>query len=128
MKAKNFLEFLNEELQDDVTGKYQSLKKGVLDLVNETVKSTELVDSQNFISNYLENPDSNVLEGFVEESEIFDFYLKYKGDVDEMLTDSEYFDKPPRENDIFSLYDVIIDGTKKSVKKTLNVIKNEMFK
>jgi len=130
MKPKDFLEFFNEdlsELQSKVSGKYQTLKRGTLELVHNTIKSDELVDIQNFVSEYVDNQESKMLEGFIEESEVFDFYLKHKGDIDEMLTDKKFFDEPPTDNDIYSLYDFVIVGTKKAVVDTLREIKTENF-
>ena len=130
MKPRNFLEFLNEdlsELQSKVSGKYQTLKRGTLELIHNTINSDELVDVQNFISEYADSQESKTLEGFIEESDIFEFYLKHKGDIDELMTDKNFFDEPPKDNEIFSLYDFVIVGTKKAVIDVLKELEKELF-
>lgn len=126
---KKYLEFVNEDIsgfEEKITGDFKSLKRGVLELIDNTIKSSDLVDYQNFIDKYLNNQDT-VIEGFVEDNEIFDFYLKYKGDIDELLSDREFFDEPPRDNDVFSLYDYIITGTKKAFVECLQILQDEIF-
>ena len=126
---KNFLEFLNEDIssfEEKITGNYKSLKRGILKLIDGTINSSEIVNYQNFIDKYIESSDT-VIENFVEDNDIFNFYLKYKGDIDELLTNKEFFDKSARDNDVFSLYDYIIVGTKFSVKECLKIIQEEIF-
>lgn len=120
---------LNEDIsafEEKITGKYKSLKRGILELIDGTINSSELVNYQNFINKYIEDPDT-VIENFVEDSDVFNFYLKYKGDIDELLADKEFFDKSARENDIFSLYDYIIVGTRESVFDGMEILQDEIF-
>ena len=120
---------LNEDItsfEDKITGKYKSLKRGVLEIIDGTINSSELVNYQNFINKFIESPDT-VIEGFVEDNDVFDFYLKHKGDIDELLVDKEFFDESARDNDIFSLYDYIIVGTQHAVTECMKIIQKEMF-
>jgi len=120
---------LNEDIssfEEKITGLYKSLKRGILELIDGTINSSELVNYQNYINKYIDERDV-VLEGFVEDNDIFDFYLKYKGDIDELLVDEEFFDKSARENDVFSLYDYIIVGTKFGLTECMSIIQEEIF-
>lgn len=120
---------LNEDIrsfEEKIQGQYKSLKRGILEIIDNTINSSELVKYQNFIDKYIEEPDT-VIEGFVEDNDIFDFYLKYKGDIDELLTNKEFFDKSARDNDVFSLYDYVIVGTKIAVEECMKIIQDEIF-
>ena len=120
---------LNEDVssfEEKITGSYKSLKRGALELIDGTINSSELVKYQNFINKYIEESDT-VIEGFIEDNDIFNFYLKYKGDIDELLVEKEFFDKSARENDIFSLYDYLIVGTKFAVKDIMEILQEEIF-
>lgn len=120
---------LNEDIsnfEDKITGDYKSLKRGILELIDNTINSSELVNYQNFINKYVEESDT-IIETFVEDNDIFNFYLKYKGDIDELLVDIEFFDKTARDNDVFSLYDYIIVGTKEAVVNGMKIIQEEIF-
>jgi len=120
---------LNEDIssfEEKITGNYKSLKRGILELIDGTISSSELVKYQNFINKYTNEPDT-VVEGFVEDNDIFNFYLKYKGDIDEFLVEKEFFDKSARDNDIFSLYDYVIVGTKLAVQDGMKILQEEIF-
>lgn len=126
---KKYNEFINEDIssfEDKITGSYKSLKRGVLELVDKTIQSSDLVNFQNFMSKYLNDSDT-VVENFVEESDIFEFYLKYKGDIDELLSDKDFFDDSARDNDVFALYDYVIVGTKKAFVECVKILQEEMF-
>jgi len=120
---------LNEDIssfEEKITGKYKSLKRGILELIDGTINSEELVNYQNFINKYIE--DSNtVIENFVEDNDIFNFYLKYKGDIDELLTDIDFFEESARHNDVFSLYDYMMVGTRIAVAECMKILQEEIF-
>lgn len=124
---------LNEDItsfEDKISGEYKSLKRGVLDLIGGTINSSELSNYKNFIDEYISSgykKENEVISEFVEDNDIFNFYLKYKGDIDELLTDKEFFDQPGKDNDIFSLYDYVIVGTKLAVYNCVETIQNDMF-
>jgi len=120
---------LNEDIssfEEKITGQYKSLKRGILKLIDGTINSSELVNYQNFINKYIEETDT-IIENFVEDNDVFNFYLKYKGDIDELLVDKEFFDKTARENDIFSLYDYVIVGTREAVIDGMIILQKEIF-
>ena len=127
-----YRDFLNEDLKDTFKDKideyYKSLKIGTLDLIQKSVKNyDELVNVQNFISNYIENPEGAELVEFTEEGDIYEFYLKFQVNIDEICNDTEYFTKTPQENNIFSLYDFIIQGTKYAVVECMKIMNKELF-
>jgi len=123
----SFNEFLNENFEEQfnnkIGSKYQSLKKGLIKLLNNQL-SGDATKVQNFIDVYIETDSNEVLEGFVEDADIMDFYLKHQSDVDQILADNNYYDDPP---DVTSLYDYIIDGTFDAVVYCMEDMKKEIY-
>jgi hypothetical protein len=128
-KYKDFMtEGLQDTFGDKLSEKYRSLKIGILDLVQKSVKDyEELVNVQNFMNKYTEDPDSVEFVEFVEEGDIYEFYLKFQTSIDELCSDKDYFSKPPKDNNVFSLYDYIIVGTKYAVSECMKEMTSEMF-
>ena len=129
MKTWNkFFEALDDTVGDKISEKYKSIKKGILELLDKQLgdDANELGNVQNFITDFLE--ENETLDEFVENSDIFDFYLKYQSDIDSILDDEGYFDEAPTSNNIYSLYDYVIEGSKFAVNKALEIIKEEIFK
>jgi hypothetical protein len=130
---KNFTQYfkmnedLDSELRDKISSDYKSLKRGILELIEKTVDESEkLINVQNFMNDYIDDEDL-ILEEFVENNDIYDFYLKYQSDIDSILSDNDYYDKSPSELSVFSLYDYVIEGTKESVKMCIEEMYDELF-
>lgn len=128
-KYKDFMyESLEDKYKDKLSGNYESLKRGILVLLDNSVEdSDKLINVQNFINNYIENDKNSTMIGLVDDAEIFEFWNKYKEQIDEICSDKKYFDKSPTENNIFSVYDFMINATKFAVKETLKSIENDLF-
>lgn len=138
MKIEKYNNFINEKLDfDDIRERlddnYSELKNGLIEMIEESLKgSTEVVnmiDIENFIGDYISSgKDASMIDGIIEDNDIFNFYLKYQSDIDELLNDTKYMDKSPKENNVYSLYDVVIDGTKQSILEALKMINKSLFK
>lgn len=125
-KYKEFMfEALQDQLKDKLGEQYVSLKRGILDLLDKSVENnTELVAVQNLIHNYIENPEKTTINGFVDDNEIFDFYLKYQADLDELCNEHHFFTE---DHNVFSLYKYVIEGTKFGVTAALQIMEKELF-
>lgn len=138
MKIEKYNNFINEKLdfndiRERLDDDYSELKNGLIEMIEESLKgSTEVVnmiDIENFIGDYISSgKDASMIDGIIEDNDIFNFYLKYQSDIDELLNDTKYMDKSPKENNVYSLYDVVIDGTKQSVLEALKMINKNLFK
>jgi len=119
--------FINEGFKDEFRNKlgdsYSSLKRGILELLDNTLKG-DVTKLQSFMNSYIE-PDSNeILDGLVEDADLMDTYLKFQSDVDQILLDNNYYDDPP---EVESLYDYVIDGTFDAVVYCMEEMLKELF-
>lgn len=128
-KYKDFLhENLEDKFKDKIGEDYNSLKRGILLLIEDSVDNTdELVDVQNFINKSIEGLDNNPIIGFIDDSDIFDFYLKYQSDFDEICNRNGWYSKTGTEENIFSLYQYIINGSKFGLTQCLKILEKELF-
>lgn len=123
---KKYLQFIKEtkETNEDpeIESKFKELKDEIKSLIEETLKntkgefkSTERSDFSEFKDRFLKSPDDVKIEGLINDSDIYDFYLKFRNDIDELLNDINFFDEIPSEMNSFGLYEYIIKGTQKAV-------------
>ena len=128
-KYKDFLyESLDDKFKDKLDEKYISLKRGILLLLEDSIENTEeLVDVQNYINKSSNDLDTNPLIGLVDDGDIFDFYLKYQSDIDEICNNNSWFTKTASEENVFSLYQYIISGSKFGVRQCLKIMEKELF-
>jgi hypothetical protein len=130
--SKVYSDLLYESLVDKVENKlgdkYVSLKRGLLDLIEKSEPDFgEPVKVHDFIVTYLEDPQAGTLEDFVDDGDIFNFYLKFQADIDLVCRDRNYFSRVPQEQDIVSLYDYVIEGTKYSIEMIMKNFRDEIF-
>lgn len=125
-------ENLDDKVKDKLSNTYKSLKRGVILIIEQSLPDNEKenIDSlKKVLKDIREKEIDNLkLEGLIENSDIYNFYLKYQNDIDELLKDEKYFEITPKENVIYSLYDFVIDGTKKAINFIVEIIEKEIEK
>jgi len=120
---EGFLSNLEGKLSKD----YYGAKKYVLDLLDKSLNSSELLDLQNFIKSFLEDKSDAYITGLNDDSELFEFYVKYQVELDELLSKEDFFAIEPKKMSIFSVYDYVVEASEKSLKLLLKNIQDEVF-
>ena len=129
---KKYLQFITEsdETQEpetsDITAnpdesKFTELKEEVKSMIEKTVENSG-GDFESFKDKFIKTPEDIKIEGLINDSDIYDFYLKYRNDIDELLNDIKYFDEVPSESNTFGLYDFTINGTERAVSEIVKKI------
>jgi deoxyribodipyrimidine photolyase len=120
--VKKYLQFIKEadeaEVQTPETktdnSKYTELSSEVKSMIEKTIENSG-GEFKSFTEKFIKSPEDVKIEGFINDSDIYEFYLKFRNDIDELLNDIKYFDEVPSESNTFGLYDYIINGTEKAV-------------
>jgi hypothetical protein len=123
LKENIINEGFEDELRGKLSDKYLSLKRGILDLLDKALNS-DATKLQDFVNKFIDPESEEILDGFVEDADIFDFYLKYQSDIDQILLDHNYYDDLP---EVESLYDYVIDGTFDAVVYCMEEMKKELY-
>jgi hypothetical protein len=120
---KKYLQFIKEadetteaqpaEKSQD-TGKYTELKDEVKSMIEKTIEKNG-GEFKSFVDKFTKSPEDTKIEGFINDSDIYEFYLKFRNDIDELLNNIKYFNEVPSDSNTFGLYDYIIHGTEKAV-------------
>jgi len=123
---KKYLQFIKEA--DEPTeaqptekvdsGKYTELKDEVKSMIEKTIEKSG-GEFKSFVDKFIKSPEDVKIEGFINDSDIYEFYLKFRNDIDELLNDIKYFNEVPSESNTFGLYDYIINGTEKAVSQVV---------
>jgi len=82
-------------------------------MIEKTVENSGGEVNQ-FIESFIKNPEDVKVDGFINDSDIYDFYLKWRNDIDEVLNDVKFFDNTPNSQNSFGLYEYVIKGTEKA--------------
>jgi hypothetical protein len=120
MRLKKYFEFINEDVENELAtendeNQFSELKSDLEEMIGKSLKTSDTKTQQDFIDAYIRNPEDTQIEGLVNDSDIYEFYLKYRNDIDELLSKYKFYDESPSEMNSFSLYDYLIQGTKKAI-------------
>lgn len=132
---KKYLQFIKEADEVNPTGDVEknetdasdsSKFEDVIDELKSMIENT--IDKsggelKSFISSYIKNPEDVKIEKLINDSDVYDFYLKWRNDIDEILSDINFFDELPTENNAFGLYEYVIKGTQKAILEFIKMIK-----
>lgn len=105
----------NEEETDVIVSVSDEIKS----MIESTIENSG-GEFNSFIDSYKKDPNSVKIEGLINDSDIYDFYLKYRNDIDEILSEVKFYDEIPSEINTFGLYDYIITGTTRAVSEFIN--------
>lgn len=104
------------------SSKYTDIIEEVKSMIEKTIDESG-GEFDSFIKSYIKNPKDIKVRGFINDSDIYDFYLKWRNDIDEILNDIKFFDQLPTENNSFGLYEYVIKGTEKAFIEVAKMIK-----
>jgi deoxyribodipyrimidine photolyase len=118
---KKYLKFIKEDKVNESpieksqdSNKYTELKDEVKSMIEKTIEKSG-GEFKSFVDKFIKSPEDVKIEGFINDSDIYEFYLKFRNDIDELLNNIKYFNEVPSESNTFGLYDYIINGTERAV-------------
>ena len=121
---KKYIEFIKEadETVENDTSKFTEVKDEIKSMIEKTIEKSG-GEFSSFVDSFKKNPEDVKVEGFINDSDIYDFYLKWRNDIDEKLNNIKYFDQVPSKNNSFGLYEYVIKGTEKAFKEFVDDLK-----
>lgn len=116
-KIRKYNDFLFEAVDD----KYSEVVEAIKDMIKSTIDKSG-GEFKQFIESFLQNPEDVKILGLINDADVYEFYLKYRNQIDELLNEINYFSEVPSDNNIYGLYDFTIQGTLKSVIEFVKLI------
>lgn len=122
--VKRYLEFIkeaNEEVQKVDSSKYTEIKDEIKSMIEKTIEKSG-GEFTSFVDKFVKEPEDVKIEGLINDSDLYDFYLKFRNDIDEILNDIKFFGNAPSEVNAIGLYDYLIKGTQKSIEEAVKLL------
>lgn len=116
----------NSEKEQSSESTETDIPDEVKDVVKEMIEKTvenKGGEFKSFIEKYIESTEDVKIEGLINDSDIFDFYLKYRQYIDPILNNINFFNKNPKELNKLGLYDFSIEGTKVAIDEIVRSLK-----
>ena len=122
-KFTSILESLIDKL--NIEEELSELQNDLIEMVDDTVNTEDDDLKIETIKSYIEDSSTTIV-GLVNDSDIFDLYLKYKNQFDVILFEIEHFKKSPESiGTVSSLYEYIIESTKIGVQEVFKKMVSE---
>jgi len=122
MRYLKYFQYIKEadETQNQ-SNKFSELTEEVKKMIETTIENSG-GEFNSFVDSFVKSPEDIQVEGFINDSDIYDFYLKWRNDIDEVLNDINFFDEAPTQSNSFGLYEYTINGTKKAFEEIVGRI------
>jgi len=124
--VKKYLQFIkeaNEETKVD-SSKYTEIKGEIKSMIEKTIENSG-GEFDSFVDKFAKEPDEVKIEGLINDSDLYDFYLKFRNDIDEILNDLKFFGNAPSDINAIGLYDYLIKGTQKAIEEAVKLLAEE---
>jgi hypothetical protein len=110
------------ETDESDSSKFTEIKDEIKSMIEKTIEKSGGELNQ-FVDSFNKNPEDVKIEGFINDSDIYEFFLKWRNDIDEVLNDIKFFDENPVEINAIGLYDYVIKGTERALQEVVKMIK-----
>jgi hypothetical protein len=107
--------------ESDDPSKYTEVTDEIKKLIEGTIDKSGGEFNQ-FVESFIKNPEDIKIEGLINDSDVYDFYLKYRNQIDEVLNSVKFYQTDPEEMNVFGLYDYMIKGTQKSIEEFVKML------
>lgn len=114
-KYKQFLLLEADENKSDIS---QEIKDELKSMIEKTIEKSG-GDFNSFTDKFIKEPDDIKIEGLINDSDLFDFYLKWRNDVDPILNDMRFYDQSPSKLGVVGLYEYVVKGTQKAIEEVV---------
>lgn len=120
-EADEVEEVQSQQETDSDSSKFNDVKDDVKSMIEKTIEQSG-GEFSSFVDSFVKNPEDVKIEGFINDSDVYEFYLKWRNDIDEILNDVKFFGEAPTEINAFGLYEYVIKGTEQSMNEFVKML------
>ena len=114
---RSFTQLIKEE--NEFYKKFDNISDDVKDKIEKTIKNSG-GEYSSFLEAFIKESDVKI-EKLINDSDVYDFYLKYIDDIDVILNDIKFFNESPSSKNTFGLYNYLVLGTNEAIRE---IVKN----
>lgn len=109
---------INENIASklNINPELEELQNDLIKIIDDNVTTDNTDLGLKLIQSFIEDIDTTII-GLINDSDVFDFYIKHRNQIDSTLSDNNHFNIPPSDLGTNSIYDYIIKSTKISIQE-----------
>lgn len=121
---KRYQQFILEDNNTNSMDISEEIKNEVKKMIESTIDKSG-GELSSFIDKFIESSEDVKIEGLINDSDIFDFYLKWRNDIDPILNKINFFDESPSKFGSLGLYEYVVSGTNRAIELIVSDIKGQ---
>ncbi len=86
---KNYRLFEEAETTSEVN---TDLKNDISEMIKKSLDTEDEETFNKFLKSFVRNPEESQIQGLINDSDVYEFYLKYRNDIDELLSKVNFYD------------------------------------
>lgn len=122
-KFTKILESLSDNL--NIEEEFIDLENELIQMIDDTTNSDDNDLKMETMRSYISDNSTTII-GLVNDSDVFDLYLKYRNNFDSILSEIDHFSKSPNNiGTVNSVYEYIIESTKIGIQELFKKLLGE---
>ena len=122
MRIKKYTQFITESDEVIKDSTFDGIKDDVRKMIEDTIKSSGGESVKSFAKNYKDNPNDVKIEGLINDDQVYDFWLKYENEIDELLNKVKFFEESPDEINALGTYKYVIASTNRAILEIVRML------
>ena len=113
---KRYSEYIREAeetVKKKVSGP-DEIKAAVKEKIESTIKKSGGEYSA-FVDKFAKDPESVQIEGLISDDQIYDFWMKFENDIDELLNGVGFFDQSPVSMNVIGVYKYVVSSAREAI-------------
>ena len=124
---KRYSEYIREAeetVKKKVSGP-DEIKAAVKEKIESTIKKSGGEYSA-FVDKFAKDPESVQIEGLISDDQIYDFWMKFENDIDELLNGVSFFDQSPVSMNVIGVYKYVVSSAREAINLVVGMLRDEI--
>lgn len=124
---KRYSEYIREAeetVKKKVSGP-DEIKAAVKEKIESTIKKSGGEYSA-FVDKFAKDPESVQIEGLISDDQIYDFWMKFENDIDELLNGVGFFDQSPVSMNVIGVYKYVVSSAREAINLVVGMLCDEI--
>ena len=101
----------------NIDPEFEELQNELVTIIDNSTNSDDTELKLKTMNSYIDDIETTII-GLINDSDVFDFYIKHRNQIDKVLTETNHFEISPTDLGTgTSIYDYIIKSTKVSIQE-----------
>ena len=124
-RYSEYIKEASEEIEKSKDSASDEIKADIKEKIESTIKKSGGEYSA-FVDKFAKDPESVQIEGLISDDQIYEFWLKFENDIDELLNGVGFFDQSPVSMNVIGVYKYVVSSARKAIELVVGMLRDEI--